>query len=35
VVIDTVAGQNTVSIRARGNAGATGIWLGDSALIIH
>lgn len=35
VVIAGQAGANTVSIQARGNSGATGIWLSDSALVIH
>jgi hypothetical protein len=29
-----VTGVNTVSILARGNAGATGLWVGDSALVL-
>jgi hypothetical protein len=35
VVIAGVAGANTVRIVARGNGGATGLWLGDSALVVH
>jgi hypothetical protein len=35
VVIAGLAGANTVRVQARGNNGATGLWLGDSALVIH
>jgi hypothetical protein len=34
-VIPVNAGPNTVRVLARGNNGATGLWLGDSALVIH
>jgi hypothetical protein len=35
VVISVVEGTNRIRIQARGNAGATGVWLGDSALVVH
>jgi hypothetical protein len=35
VVITGLAGANTVRIQARGNNGATGLWLGESALVVH
>jgi hypothetical protein len=35
VLVNGFPGLNSVRILARGNNGATGIWVGDSALIIH
>ncbi|MBN8510384.1 MAG: hypothetical protein J0L57_17465 [Burkholderiales bacterium] len=35
VVITGLAGANTVRVVARGNGGATGLWLGQSALVVH
>jgi len=35
VQVNGFAGVNNVRILAKGNNGATGLWLGDSALIIH
>lgn len=35
VVISVIEGTNRIRIQARGNAGATGVWLGDSALVVH
>jgi len=35
VQIQGISGDNTVQIQARGNYGATGLWLGDSALVIY
>ncbi len=35
VVVQGIKGNNNVTIHARGNAGATGTWLGDSSLVIH
>lgn len=35
LVIPVVEGANTIRVQARGNAGATGLWLGDSTLVVH
>ncbi len=35
VVIQGVAGANTVRILGRPNGGATGIWFGERALVVH
>ncbi len=35
VAVQGFAGANTVRIQARGNAGATGVWISDSSLVIH
>lgn len=35
IVIPVVVGANTIRIQARGNAGTTGLWLSDSALVVH
>lgn len=35
VPIQGISGDNTVRIQARGNNGATGLWLGESALVIY
>jgi hypothetical protein len=34
VLINGVAGANSVNIRTTGQGGATGVWLGDSSLVI-
>jgi hypothetical protein len=34
LVIPVRVGANTIQILARGNAGATGLWLGDSSLVV-
>ena len=35
VQVNGVLGNNTVRIRAKGQGGATGIWVSDTALMIH
>jgi hypothetical protein len=35
VAVNGLQGNNTVRIRAKGQGGATGIWVSDTALIIH
>jgi hypothetical protein len=35
VLINGLQGNNTVRIRAKGQGGATGIWVSDTALMIH
>lgn len=35
VVISGVAGANTVRIQSTGQSGATGVWLSDTALVVH
>lgn len=35
VLVNGVQGNNTVRIRAKGQGGATGIWVSDTALMIH
>jgi hypothetical protein len=35
VLVNGLQGNNTVRIRAKGQAGATQIWLSDTALMIH
>lgn len=35
IVINGVAGANTISIQGRINAGATGGWLSDTTLVVH
>lgn len=35
VVIPVVAGANNVRIQARPNGGATGLWFGERALVVH
>jgi hypothetical protein len=35
VVIQGIVGNNTVQILARQNNGGNGIWIGDSALVVH
>jgi hypothetical protein len=33
--IPVIEGANSVSVQARGNAGATLLWIGDSSLVVH
>jgi hypothetical protein len=35
VAIQGILGNNTIRIKARGSGGATGLWLGDSALVVY
>jgi hypothetical protein len=35
VAIQGVLGNNTIRIKAKGSTGATGLWLGDSALVVY
>jgi hypothetical protein len=35
VLVNGLQGNNTVRIRAKGQAGATAIWVSDTALMIH
>jgi hypothetical protein len=35
IFFNGVTGRNTIRVQARGNSGATSIWLGDSSLIVH
>ncbi len=35
VMIKGLKGNNSVMIQSRGNFGATGVWLGDTALVVH
>lgn len=35
IFFNGVTGLNTIKIQARGNGGATSIWLGDSSLVVH
>jgi hypothetical protein len=35
IFFNGVAGANTIRIQARGNGGATSLWLGDSSLVVH
>jgi hypothetical protein len=35
IFFNGVAGGNTIRIQARGNGGATSVWLGDSSLVVH
>ena len=35
IPVQGISGGNTVQIKARGGSNATGLWLGDSALVIY
>lgn len=35
IFFNGVTGLNTIRIQARGNGGATSVWLGDSSLVVH
>ena len=35
IPIQGISGSNTVQIKARGGSGATGLWLGEAALVIY
>lgn len=35
IPLQGISGTNTIQIKARGGSGATGLWLGDAALVIY